>query len=472
MFAFARRPIRNELTALFDGGKMPTLEAVLLCGALSTSVRNEVTELLNFIVNRDEPDQSKLPQLLDLALTKKSTNYQLRRNAATVLSDASKQLHQRLRSYPKPEAPLIYERLIGFPDTDPMSAEDCELAGHYARIFAAVNRQGDGEILDRVKNLATTLFNHFHVTGYQELYVSLVEDSAAQFLEASPNAFIGLAELARTRCGRPMDGNNYRALYNVSGAIHALSSNSADTIAPFRKEPIFRQLLEAAVTIGREAISFATSDPKLTKTQPNMFALVSYAFRGLQLLYYQVEDLDEAPTGSDPPRETVFGDLETVVQQVSKDFTFQSEADKPTMDVQMAMFPLLYPAGMRPMLAQFFEPNAVPMFCRYYLASLARIPRRDAEYLIRHGLIKQTIGAFPFEAEEGRKKIMYLPDNYFAFEMAETIINRDKLNLNDYPGDKSWPLNSREWAEVATRVGAQRHFLRKKLDEARDDRQS
>jgi hypothetical protein len=460
------------LTALFNEDETPALETVLGCGALASSVRDEVPELLNFIVNLDQPDQSKLPELLDLALTKKSTNYQLRRNAATLLSSPSKQLHQRLRSYPQPEAPLIYERLIRFPDTDPMSAEDCELAGHYARIFAAVNQQGDKEILGRVKDLATTLFNHFHVTGYQELYVSLVEDSAAAFLEASPNAFTGLTELTQARCFQPMEGNNYRALYNVYGAIHALSSNSTETIAPFRKEPIFRQLLEAAVAIGRQAIRYAKKDSQATKTQTDMFALVSYAFRGLQLLYYQVEDLGEAPTGSDPPRETVFGGLETVVQQVSKDFTFESRANGPVMDVQMAMFPLLYPTGVRPMLAQFFTPNAPPVFSRYYLASLALIPQQDAEDLIRHGLIKETIDAFTCDSQGDGKKIMYLPDNYFAFEMAKTIINPDKLDLRDYPGDDTWPLNSLQWAEIATRVGAQTDFLNKKLKEAQEEPQS
>jgi hypothetical protein len=424
-------------------------------------VRNEVPELLNFIVNLDHPEQSKLPELINLALTKESDNHRLRRNAAAILSDPSRQLQSRLQKFPTEDEPLIYTRLIQFPQTK--WADDFEVAGQYAKIFASVNRQDQHNLLDRVPNFAEVLFRRFHVNAYQELYCSLLEDEAEHFFTNSPAAITGLVELAKESAKAPTTEQNYQALYNIYGSLHALAQNGSEAISPFRKQNIFVGLLRAVVQVGRHAITLL--EKSSTENEARLFELVSYAFRGLQLLYYQVNSDDEGSNGM-PPCETVFPGLEPVVMEVSKEFSFVEQASKPIMDIQMAMFPLLYHVAMQPMMNQFFKKGASPLFCRYYLASLARIPESQAVDLIKRGLPQLVLKKFGAD-EKG--KIQYLPKSFFTFQMAETLIDPDKLTLGSDLIDGNWPLKETRWIRFATRVVLQMHFLKQKLANSRRD---
>jgi hypothetical protein len=133
----------------------------------------------------------------------------------------------------------------------------------------------------------------------------------------------------------------------------------------------------------------------------------------------------------------VFRDLETVVVEVSKGFRFMSSASRSIMDIQKAMFLLPYHVGMEPMMKQFFTHEATPMFCRYYLASLARIPQYDVEKLIREGLVEFILDQFCVDRQG---KIYYFSDSIFTLQMAEALIGPDNLNLPFHPPIKNGHL--------------------------------
>jgi hypothetical protein len=226
------------------------------------------------------PEQSKLPDLINLALTNEAGDYRLRLNAASVLSSPLRQLHRRLRTFPTADEPMIYMRLIQFPTTK--WTDDFELADRFAKVLAAVNRQNQNELLGRIPSLAELLFKHFHVIAYQELYCLILEDATTAFLAGSPNVFTGLVALANVSAAVLTEDRNYHTLYNIYGAVHTLAQNGPKYIVPFREPSIFGGLLRAAVKIGRLAIDFAS---KGVRVMEDPFPLVSYAFGGLQLLY-------------------------------------------------------------------------------------------------------------------------------------------------------------------------------------------
>lgn len=139
--------IKNSLTELFSHNPNPSIEEVLGNSDVSSSIRYEIPQLLNYLIpeahsqDTNEKDAPHLMELLNFALKLETPESRwppsletiaYRRNSANILSASSTKLNQRLLS-----SKLLITRLIRFiTQTDPNSTVyNYEYAGHFCRIL-------------------------------------------------------------------------------------------------------------------------------------------------------------------------------------------------------------------------------------------------------------------------------------------------------------------------------------------------
>lgn len=201
-FFAKRKPIQNELTKLFVN-KTPTIFNVLECKELSASVRNEVIELIDFIIPTDPNKPKQLTNFIDWALrpTKFKSDFPeyfeldskyriYSRNATNVLSSVCKELQERLEKDPSKE---FYNSLIKYIiDLRTNNDIDPEIAGHYQRMMEAAirfshqfNKSEESTMFKLIKankkigsldKFISIMIDHIEVIAFQEFIVHFIVD--------------------------------------------------------------------------------------------------------------------------------------------------------------------------------------------------------------------------------------------------------------------------------------------------------
>ncbi|OHS99437.1 hypothetical protein TRFO_08358 [Tritrichomonas foetus] len=191
MFNFNRPKTVNKLTALFDNGKIPTVEEILESTDLSISLRYEVPELVDFIVPDETNDKTVLKSLLDLALPLKKQNvhhdFRYRRNASNIFSTICGKLQDRLH-----KDGTLSLRLQRFIERSEMRRTS-EFAGHFSRITENYVRHSKGEFIKNNLNIVNNIIESLvDMTPYSNLLANLISDYFDKFDEKN-NYFAEIA---------------------------------------------------------------------------------------------------------------------------------------------------------------------------------------------------------------------------------------------------------------------------------------
>ncbi|OHT13770.1 hypothetical protein TRFO_15983 [Tritrichomonas foetus] len=155
MHFLSNEPIQNSITRKLAEDPNVKLDIILADSELSTSIRYEIPQLIDYITREDI-----LPDLLKWALTREfeeiENSDRLRRSAVLALSSTSKSLQEKLQ-----DNSIFIDSLQKAQKQN--IEKDLLLCGHFQRIIEAFIRYTNGGFLQHFPNLTEFLIKNANV---------------------------------------------------------------------------------------------------------------------------------------------------------------------------------------------------------------------------------------------------------------------------------------------------------------------
>ena len=225
---FSNEPINNSVTRTLNENPDAPLEKILSDSDLSSSIRAEIPQLIDYITRPDI-----LKRLLKWALTREFSDYEnsdrLARASVLILSSLSKALQERLQD------DQIFIRALQDAKENHIE-NDLQLCGHFQRILEIYVRCTNGGFLQYFPNLTDFLIQNCHVLALRELLLKLMTD----FSEAYPEEQYENITYDLARASNSDNG------YFVITVMRDIMKDKKSTINMFQSERVVKELLNTA----------------------------------------------------------------------------------------------------------------------------------------------------------------------------------------------------------------------------------
>lgn len=244
-FKWKRPKVTNSLTALFDNGKVPTTEEVLLNSDLMVSLRNEVPELINFLFNGNGPTQ-EYKTIVGLALTDKykaseRTKY-MSRNAANILCAVCKDLQVKIWGQ---DDNILYNALKEVLENQKYYS-DSMIAGHFYRIVNQAMIFTGNRFLNEHPDIYDKVVTHLDLTSFRELLIEII---CAEIIDAKKiENLLSKAIQSMYRFNEP----EKIKLFNLISVLNTSLGNNQNLYNLFNSESIVDNLLNIGYKVPKD----------------------------------------------------------------------------------------------------------------------------------------------------------------------------------------------------------------------------
>ncbi|OHT02042.1 hypothetical protein TRFO_30958 [Tritrichomonas foetus] len=228
MYLLSNEPINNSITRLFQSEPHPPIEKVIRDVDLVSSIRAEISVLIDYLVLDDV-----LPTLMQWALTTKGPDCEdsdrLVRSSVVILSIVSKNFQEKLQ-----DNKIFIESLQKCLDDDISS--NLQLCGHFQRIMESMIRYSNGGFLENFEDLCPYIIKNIHVLALKDLLQKLLTDFSDAFDEESYQAIVSDLAVAT------QNDNGYFAIVLMRDIV-----KEKKALLPFfQQQNVLRNLLKAA----------------------------------------------------------------------------------------------------------------------------------------------------------------------------------------------------------------------------------
>lgn len=223
-------PIQNSITKLFASDPHPSVYTVMRDSDLKGSIRAEISELINYIVQDDV-----MSTLTQWALTtdkpKDEDGDRLVRSSVTIFSTECKSLQEKLQ-----DNQIFIDALSKCMKNDMYN--NLQICGHFQRITEAMIKYTNGGFLQHFPNLCSYLIGKINILALKELLLRLMTNFQEAFSEEEYQEIV--IELAQTT----QKENGYFAVTLMRDVI----TEKKATLSFFQNDKVLRELLTAAIS--------------------------------------------------------------------------------------------------------------------------------------------------------------------------------------------------------------------------------
>lgn len=231
MHFFTHDPITNSITKLFASDPHPPIYTVMRDSNLIGSIRAEVLELINYIV-QDDVMTTLTKWVLTTDKPKDDDNDRLIRSAVTIFSTECKSLQEKLQ-----DNQIFIKTLSDCMKNDMFN--DLTICGHFQRITEAMIKYTNGGFLQHFPNICSYLIGKIDILALKELLLRLMTDFQEAFSEEEyQEIVIELAQTAQKETG----------YFSVVLMRDVLNYRKKPTVSYFQNDKVLRELLKAVIS--------------------------------------------------------------------------------------------------------------------------------------------------------------------------------------------------------------------------------